>query len=179
MRERSVHSYSNGSRVHFPKHHEPSIERSLATGADKMLNVIIPLAGTGSRFLSGGYWRPKPFIKALGKELIAWLVESLSLCATDVVVLVFNQNPEIGLSPVNFFDLLEDSFSKLRVRPSVIYTSIDKPTVGAAETVLHGIDSLPESRLLAPCVLLDGDTFYTVEILANYRNERTQTRLHI
>jgi choline kinase len=57
-----------------------------------MLNIVIPLAGVGSRFLREGYWRPKPFVKALGKELVVWLIENLALCSMDTVVLIFNRN---------------------------------------------------------------------------------------
>ena len=48
-----------------------------------MLNVIVPLAGAGMRFLRDGYTRPKPFVKAWGKELILWLLEELALQPED------------------------------------------------------------------------------------------------
>lgn len=81
------------------------------------------------------------------------------------------------MSPVNFFEILEDSFSRAQARPNVIQTCIDRPTVGAAETVLYGINSLPQSRRSAPCVLVDGDTFYTADILSTYRNKLASINL--
>lgn len=137
-----------------------------------MLNIVIPLAGAGSRFLREGYWRPKPFVKALGKELVVWLIENLALCSMDTVVLIFNRNPELGLSPVNFFELIEEAFTKFgENKPETLYVSLDEPTSGAAETALYGIDALPTNRLQLPCVLLDGDTFYNTNVLNAYRAE--------
>jgi len=136
-----------------------------------MLNVIIPLAGTGSRFLRNGYARPKPFIKVKGKELILWLMENLTLQSNDAVVFIFNRNPEFGMSTSGFFTIVDDYMSALpdSSRPQVNYVYLDKPTIGAAETVLRGIEYLPSERLKAPSVLLDGDTFYTTDVLRIFR----------
>ena len=136
-----------------------------------MLNVIVPLAGTGSRFLRGGYARPKPFVKAWGKEIILWLIENLALQSTDVLVFVYNSTPELGMSLKPFFRIVEDHFvsASRSERPEVNYVCLDKPTVGAAETVLQGIKSLPSNRLNLPSVLLDGDTFYNIDVLTIFR----------
>ena len=31
-----------------------------------MINIVIPMAGAGSRFVKAGYKKPKPFIDVLG-----------------------------------------------------------------------------------------------------------------
>lgn len=59
-----------------------------------MLNVIIPMAGEGSRFAKAGYTKPKPFIDIKGKPLLYRVIESLAclhksinltlLCRADV-----------------------------------------------------------------------------------------------
>jgi len=137
-----------------------------------MLNIVVPLAGLGSRFLHEGYWRPKPFIKARGKELILWLLENLSLQSSDYLVLVFNRNPDIGVSPTNFVHIINDALSRLGdQKPNVTYVFLEKSTVGAAETVLRGIEKLPSARLGLPCILLDGDTFYKADVLSIYRQK--------
>ncbi len=136
-----------------------------------MLNVIVPLAGMGMRFLRDGYTRPKPFIKAWGKELILWLLEGLTLQSEDALVLVFNNKPEVGMSASSFFTIVEDFFASLPtdIKPEVKFVCVDRPTAGAAETVLRGIEALSSDRLNSPSVLLDGDTFYTVDVLGIYR----------
>ena len=135
------------------------------------MNVIIPLAGVGSRFLKDGYVRPKPFIRANGKEIILWLLEKLSITDEDLLVLVYNENPEVGMSPKNFFRIIHDYYANTQsgASPNVQVVSLDMPTVGAAETVLRGLNHLPTTRLDLPAVLLDGDTFYSRDILAEYR----------
>jgi len=43
------------------------------------LNVLIPMAGKGSRFAAAGYSFPKPLIDVLGKPMIQWVVENVNL----------------------------------------------------------------------------------------------------
>ena len=138
-----------------------------------MLNVIVPLAGSGHRFLCEGYIRPKPFIKAFGKELLLWLLGNLSFQPSDMLVLVFNCKPEVGMSATTFLNVVEDHFVSVpkNLRPCVRYVCLDEPTVGAAETALRGIECLSAERLILPSVLLDGDTFYTVDILTLLREK--------
>jgi capsule biosynthesis phosphatase len=45
--------------------------------ARQAMNLIIPLGGIGSRFQKEGYFRPKPFVRVLGKPMIEWLVDNL------------------------------------------------------------------------------------------------------
>jgi NDP-sugar pyrophosphorylase family protein len=44
-----------------------------------MLNIVIPMAGAGSRFVDAGYTVPKPFIDVLGKPMIYHVLENLRL----------------------------------------------------------------------------------------------------
>ena len=49
---------------------------------DKTLNVLIPMAGAGSRFAEAGYEFPKPLIDVNGKPMIQAVVDSLGINAT-------------------------------------------------------------------------------------------------
>lgn len=42
-----------------------------------MLNIVIPMAGAGSRFLSAGYADPKPLVLLHGFPMIRWVIENL------------------------------------------------------------------------------------------------------
>lgn len=42
-----------------------------------MINIVIPMAGLGSRFITAGYTKPKPFIDVAGKTMIERVLESL------------------------------------------------------------------------------------------------------
>ncbi len=43
------------------------------------MNILIPMAGAGSRFQKAGYPFPKPLIDINGKPMIQWVLESLHL----------------------------------------------------------------------------------------------------
>jgi len=41
------------------------------------INIVIPMAGFGSRFTKAGYKDPKPFIPVFGKPMIQWVIENM------------------------------------------------------------------------------------------------------
>jgi HAD superfamily hydrolase (TIGR01509 family) len=49
--------------------------------ADNSMNVLIPMAGLGSRFADAGYSFPKPLVEVDGKPMIQSVVESLGIKA--------------------------------------------------------------------------------------------------
>jgi len=42
-----------------------------------MINIVIPMAGLGSRFSAAGFEKPKPFIDVSGKAMIVRVLENL------------------------------------------------------------------------------------------------------
>lgn len=44
-----------------------------------MVNIVIPMAGAGSRFAMNHWCKPKPFIDVMGKPMIEWVIECLQL----------------------------------------------------------------------------------------------------
>ena len=53
---------------------------------DDKLNVLIPMAGAGSRFQQAGYTFPKPLIEAKGKPMIQVVVDNLNIKANYIYV---------------------------------------------------------------------------------------------
>jgi|TARA_B110000503_G_scaffold29559_1_gene47488 HAD superfamily hydrolase (TIGR01509 family) len=53
---------------------------------DDKLNVLIPMAGAGSRFAQAGYTFPKPLIDVKGKPMIQVVVDNLGLDANYIFV---------------------------------------------------------------------------------------------
>jgi NDP-sugar pyrophosphorylase family protein len=51
---------------------------------NKVINVVIPAAGAGSRFQDAGYKLPKPLITVKGKPLISLAVESINIKANYI-----------------------------------------------------------------------------------------------
>ena len=50
------------------------------------MNVLIPMAGAGSRFQQAGYTFPKPLIEVRGKPMIQLVVENLNIDARHIFV---------------------------------------------------------------------------------------------
>ncbi len=50
------------------------------------MNVLIPMAGAGSRFAKAGYTFPKPLIEVKGKPMIQLVVENLNIDAKHIFV---------------------------------------------------------------------------------------------
>lgn len=129
------------------------------------MNVIVPLGGLGSRFQKEGYSRPKPFVRVLGKEMIIFLLDALHLQPEDSLVIVFN--PAFLSMDVFMRDIVQRKY------PQCTLVELAGPTRGAAETVLFGLLGLPNSLRSRPCMLCDGDTFFTRDIVSMYREVST------
>jgi beta-phosphoglucomutase-like phosphatase (HAD superfamily)/dTDP-glucose pyrophosphorylase len=57
------------------------LKQNRGTWKDQDLNVLIPMAGLGSRFRDAGYAFPKPLIEVDGKPMVQAVVESLGVNA--------------------------------------------------------------------------------------------------
>jgi len=125
------------------------------------MNVIVPLGGLGTRFQSEGYARPKPFVRVLGKEMILWVLDNLSLKEGDNLVIVFN--PAFLSMDVFMREIVQARYANCTL------VELAGPTRGAAETVLFGLLGLPIGLRQRPCMLCDGDCFYTADIVSMYR----------
>lgn len=51
---------------------------------DKKMNVVIPMAGAGSRFANAGFTFPKPLIEVNGKPMIQLVIENLNVDANFI-----------------------------------------------------------------------------------------------
>mmetsp|Transcript_15184 Transcript_15184/g.25228 ORF Transcript_15184/g.25228 Transcript_15184/m.25228 type:complete len:438 (+) Transcript_15184:80-1393(+) len=129
------------------------------------LNLIIPLGGVGSRFQKEGFMQPKPFVRVLGQGMVEWLVETLrGVKPCDSLVIIYN--PRFLTMENNMLRLAEKLKAKFA---SVKLVRLPGPTKGAAETVLYGVKELSSTELKNPCMLLDGDCFYHVNIVSKFR----------
>ena len=51
-----------------------------------MVNIVIPMAGRGRRFVEAGYLKPKPLIEVLGAPMFTWALKSLPLALADRLI---------------------------------------------------------------------------------------------
>lgn len=87
-----------------------------------MINVVVPMAGNGSRFREKGYTVPKPFIEWAGKPLINNVVENITPYEPHRFIFIARREHEEYIK------------KHLSFASNVIY--VDKVTEGAACTVL-------------------------------------------
>jgi HAD superfamily hydrolase (TIGR01509 family) len=92
---------------------------------NKKMNVLIPMAGAGSRFAAAGYTFPKPLIEVNGKPMIQVVVENLNVEA-HFIFMVQKEHYE----KYNLKQLLN------LIAPGCDIIQIDKMTEGAACTTL-------------------------------------------
>jgi len=92
---------------------------------DKKLNVLIPMAGAGSRFAQAGYSFPKPLIDVEGKPMIQVVVENLNIDANYIFVVQKEHREKFNL----------DTLLNL-VAPNCKVVEVDGLTEGAACTAL-------------------------------------------
>jgi HAD superfamily hydrolase (TIGR01509 family) len=68
------------------KNFEANNKMTVPIWTDKKLNVLIPMAGAGSRFEKAGYTFPKPLIEVNKKPMIQLVVENLNIDANFIFV---------------------------------------------------------------------------------------------
>lgn len=90
------------------------------------LNVLIPMAGLGSRFTEKGYSLPKPLIKIFGKPMIQHVVETLDLEHANYIFIV----QKVHRTSHHLDDVLDD------IAPGCTIVEVDGLTDGAARTTL-------------------------------------------
>lgn len=114
----------------------------------KEINVLIPMAGEGSRFSKAGFSLPKPFISVNGKPMIQWVFENMS-CSDVTVNFICVIRTEHDRN-FNIKAHLEALDSRVRV----VYA--EKLTEGAAATCLLAKE-LVDNDL--PLVIANSDQF--------------------
>lgn len=102
-----------------------------------MLNIIIPLAGRGSRFEKVGYTFPKPLIDVNGSAMIARVVENLKPKKRTDVRFIFIVQRE-HCEKYDLENVLSQAVGDLKME----IVKIDGITQGAACTVLLAADHI-------------------------------------
>lgn len=100
-------------------------KQTMVKWQDKKLNVLIPMAGAGSRFEQAGYTFPKPLVEVNGKPMIQVVVENLSLDANYIFVVQKSHRKQY-----NFDTMLN------LIAPGCKIVEVDGMTEGAACTAL-------------------------------------------
>ncbi|EBI2276656.1 glycosyltransferase family 2 protein [Campylobacter jejuni] len=91
------------------------------------MNIVIPMAGLGSRFAKAGFDKPKPFIDVLDKPMIVRVLENLKYKDARYILIA---RKEHLTKEKKLVDEIKNNFN-------VEFILIDKLTEGTACTVLY------------------------------------------
>jgi capsule biosynthesis phosphatase len=125
--------------------------------------IVIPLCGSGERFVAQGYTQPKPLIPYKGKPLLFFLLDCIKPRREDTTVIIYPAQ----------FDSFQFSSCVKQAYPDFAFEMVPTivPTRGALDTVLGGLRSTLEKvgQNICPIVVMDGDTHYTCDVLKAFR----------
>ena len=128
-----------------------------------MINIVVPMAGLGSRFSEFGYIKPKPFIDVLGKPMIARVIENLSYLNANFILIARKEHLNVEK------ELVKD----IEKRYNAKFIPINKLTEGTACTVLHA-RSLINNDL--PLLIANSDQIIDIEI-SDFINDAKNRKL--
>ena len=109
------------------------------------MNILIPMAGAGSRFQQAGYTFPKPLIDVEGKPMIQVVVDNLNIDATYIYVVQKEHREKYNL----------DTLLNL-ITPNCKIVEVDGLTEGAACTTLLAKEFIDNDE---PLVMANSDQF--------------------
>jgi len=140
----SYHSFYSPQRVEQYQRHLQSRRFAVPrVRQDRSVNIVIPMAGLGSRFSQAGYDKPKPFIDVGGRTMIERVMDNLRVPGAKYTLIARREHVEA-----------EPRFvADLKRRGNVRFVLIDRPTEGAACTVLQARSALDVDgpMLIANC----------------------------
>jgi NDP-sugar pyrophosphorylase family protein len=100
-----------------------------------MINIIIPAAGSGQRFVDAGYDKPKPLIEVAGLPMLEQVIRNIIPKSPSKFIIIHRLDADTWENDVH------------------VWLKLDKPTRGALDTLMYAIKYVPESEglLLANC----------------------------
>jgi NDP-sugar pyrophosphorylase family protein len=142
----AYHSFYSPQKIQEYERHLQShavLDRALAITRPAGINIVIPMAGQGSRFAQAGYSKPKPFIDVAGRTMIETVMANLALDGARYILLARREHVEAERETVD----------RLRALGNVEIVAIDGLTEGTVCTVLHARDLIDNSTplLIANC----------------------------
>lgn len=119
------------------------LQSGKGTWKDQGLNVLIPMAGLGSRFKDAGYVFPKPLVEVDGKPMIQAVVESIGVNARYTYIVQKEHYEKYNLS-----------YLLNLITPDCNIVQVDGITEGAAVTCLLAKEYIDNE---SPLILANSD----------------------
>ncbi len=116
-----------------------------------MINIVIPMAGLGTRFSNAGYASPKPFIDIKGKPMIVRVLENLYFPGARYILIARKEHVEREIQLVK---QIEKDFNSH-------FIFIEKMTEGTACTILHAREFINNDQ---PLLIANSDQIVDIKI---------------
>ncbi len=129
-----------------------------------MLNIVVPMAGRGSRFADAGYKEPKPLIDVGGKRMIEVVINNLKPTCKHRFIFVCQEEHVKAYGLESIFRNVCDNFE---------IVAINGITEGAAITVLKARDYFDSDE---PLMIANSDQWVDVDI-NDYLNDMKERSL--
>lgn len=113
------------------------------------MNIVMPMAGRGSRFADVGYRVPKPMIEVKGKPMYAWAMDSLPLTLARRVIFICLDEHLKGFG-------LEEDIHRRYAHLAPLVIPLSKVTEGQACTVLEARKHIDVAE---PLIIYNADTW--------------------
>lgn len=127
------------------------------------MNIVIPMAGLGSRFAKAGFDKPKPFIDVLDKPMIVRVLENLKYKDAKYILIA---RKEHLIQEKTLIDEIKNSFN-------VKFIGIDKLTEGTVCTVLYARKYINNNE---PLMIANSDQIIDIDI-ADFINDSLSRNL--
>ena len=131
--QRIINEIENNKNMKIPK------------WVDTRLNILIPMAGAGSRFEQVGYTFPKPLIDVNGDPMIKLVSENLNMEANFIYIVQKSHNEKYNLKTL--LNLIS---------PNCTIVEVDGLTEGAAVTTLLAKEFIDNDQ---PLLMANSDQF--------------------
>ena len=124
--------------------------------SDPNLNILIPMAGAGSRFKEAGYIFPKPLIEINNKPMIQWVIESLKLDGNFIFIVQKEHQEKYNINSV------------LKIlKPNCKIIELDHITEGAACTTLLAKKFINSNN---PLIIANSDQYISWDSIKSMYN---------
>lgn len=124
------------------------------------MNIVLPMAGRGSRFADVGYTVPKPLIDVKGRPMYSWAMDSLPLQAAKRIVFICLRE---HLEDLTLENDIKTRYSWL----NPVIVPLDKVTEGQACTVLEAREFINNNE---PLIIYNADTYSVLSSENAYTN---------
>lgn len=120
-----------------------------------MINIVIPMAGAGSRFKIAGYEVPKPFIEFNNKMMIEHVLSAFDKISAKFILVLQEK----------FLEEQKEQLELLKLKHNVSFVTVPKLTMGAAITALAAHKEIDPQYDI---IFADSDNIFKKEDIINF-----------